>query len=651
MFPEPGNPLRAPLVTVVIPFLNAAKFIREAIESVLAQTYTVWELLLVDDGSTDSSTGIAAEYVERFPRQISYLEHHEHRNRGISASRNIGIRHARGKYVAFLDADDLWLPHRLNSQVAILESQPQAAMVYGLSQYWYGWTGKADDLQRDFIPDLGVKTDTLYSPPTLLLKLYPLGQATAPSMSNLLARRDFMNTLGGFEEEFRGLYEDQAFLVKAYLHGSVFVSGECWDKYRIHPESCLSRGTETGQYQTVRFRFLNWFQAYLQNHGITDTSVWSALQKALETRSTPQEVIPYGGWLFRVAGSTEARLMTPPDHPETLRIEIDRNESRKSFDVQLNQPRLRVQAEHRYRIRFQARADRPRSISYGVARAHEPWTGLGLYRQVELTAEWRSFEEEFTSIADEDNARIHFDLGDSDVSVELAAVSLLLPDGTPAPGAVQFGTLRRVTPLSRMWGYDRGQPIDRYYIETFLAHRAGDVRGRVLEIEDSTYTRRFGGSRVTRSDVLHVVEGNPMATIIGDLTSAPHIPSNTFECIILTQTLQLIYDVRAVIHTLHRILKPGGVVLATFPGITQNNDRDWSNDWYWEFTPLSGRRLFEEAFAPEDVKIEAFGNVLAASSFLYGIAAGELTREELDYAERGYEVIITVRASKKGIRP
>jgi glycosyltransferase involved in cell wall biosynthesis/SAM-dependent methyltransferase len=641
----------APLVTVVIPFLNAERFIQEAIESVLAQTYSNWELLFVDDGCTDSSTRIALGYVERFPRQMSYLQHPDRGNHGISASRNAGVRHAKGKYVAFLDADDLWLPHRLKSQIRILESEPQAAMVYGLSQYWYGWTGNPEDLQRDFVPDLGIPTETLYAPPTLLLSLYPLGQGTAPSMSNLLARREFVEKVGGFEEDFRGLYEDQAFLTKAYLHGSVFVSGECWDKYRIHPDSCLSVGTEAGQYQTVRLRFLNWFESYLKDQKIADEAIWSALRKAFETRSAPQEVIHYGGWLFRAAGDSEAHLLTPPERPGAVRVVIDKNASQAAYDIQLNLPRLKVQAGQSYRVVFQARADRGRSICYGVALAHEPWSGLGLYRKIELTPEWQSFEEEFVAAADEDNARIHFDLGNSGIPVELASVNLRLPGGAPAPGSVQFGTLRRLTPVSRMWGYDRGLPIDRYYIESFLARQSGDVRGRVLEIEDSTYTRRFGGSRVTRSDILHVTEGNPLATIVGDLTDAPQIPSNTFDCIILTQTLQLIYEIRAAIRTLHRILRPGGVILATFPGISQNNDRDWCDNWHWGFTPLSGRRLFEEAFAPENVRIETAGNVLSAASFLYGISAGELTREELDYTERGYEVTIAVRAAKSEEHP
>jgi SAM-dependent methyltransferase len=276
--------------------------------------------------------------------------------------------------------------------------------------------------------------------------------------------------------------------------------------------------------------------------------------------------------------------------------------------------------------------------------AHPPWEGLGFYRNFDLTDEWRMFREEFTAAADDDNGRLHFDLGGSEVAVELADVSLLSADGTPACGVVQFGALRRVTPISRVWGCDRGQPVDRYYIENFLARRAGDIRGRVLEIQENDYTRRFGANRVTKSDVLDVVEGNPQATFVADLTNAPQIPSDTFDCIVFTQTLQHIYDVKATVSTLHRILKPGGVLLATVPGISQTNDA--RDDWYWLFTPLSAKRLVEEAFEPANIAIESFGNVLPATAFLYGLSAGELTRDELDYSEKGYEVTICIRASK-----
>jgi glycosyltransferase involved in cell wall biosynthesis/SAM-dependent methyltransferase len=634
-----------PLVSVVMPFLNAEKFIEESVESIFAQTYDNWELIFVDDGSSDSCASIVDRYIARDPARIRCVRHEGHQNRGISASRNEGVRHASGSYVAFCDADDLWLPHRLKTQIGILEAHPEAAMTYGLTQYWYGWTGDPEDLQRDFVPDLGIKTETVYDPPALLLALYPLGQATAPSMSNLLVRREFLQHVGGFEEEFRGLYEDQAFLVKAYLNGAIYVSGEWWDKYRIHPESCLSTGTEAGHYQTVRQRFLTWFESYLRGQAITDPVIWSALKKAVEIRSAPQETTHYGGFLFRVAESSEARIVAVPNKSAGLRVEIDRAAG-AAYNIQLNQPRLKVQAGQHYAVNFEARADRSRTMAYGVAMAHEPWDGLGLYREVELTPEWKTFDEQFVATADDDNARIHFDLGGAAVAVELASVSLSLPDGSPATGGLQMGSLRRVTPISRQWGYDRGQPIDRYYIEGFLARQSGDIRGRALEIEDSTYTRRFGGNRVTRADILHVNDTNPLATIVADLTDAPQIPSNSFDCIVLTQTLQLIWDVQAAIRTVHRILRPGGVALVTFPGITQNNDRDWAYAWYWAFTPLSGKRLFAEVFGSENVKVEAVGNVLSASSFLYGISAGELTREELDHSERGYEVIITVRACK-----
>jgi SAM-dependent methyltransferase len=218
----------------------------------------------------------------------------------------------------------------------------------------------------------------------------------------------------------------------------------------------------------------------------------------------------------------------------------------------------------------------------------------------------------------------------------------------PKPGSIRFGSLRRVTPVSDEFGYDRGQPIDRYYIENFLVRQANDIRGRVLEIGDDTYTRRFGGDRVTVSDVLHVSEGNPLATIVADLTRADSIPSDAFDCIILTQTLHLIYEPRSALQSLHRILKPGGVLLATFPGISQISLDQWGDSWYWGFTTRSARRMLEDVFGSTDVvTVEAHGNVLVALSFLHGLAVQELRKEELDHLDRQYEVLITLRAVKR----
>lgn len=221
------------------------------------------------------------------------------------------------------------------------------------------------------------------------------------------------------------------------------------------------------------------------------------------------------------------------------------------------------------------------------------------------------------------------------------------PADAPAVGQFSFGDFRRLSPVSREWGFDRGLPVDRYYIEGFLERHSGDIQGRVLEIGDRSYSKRFGGSRITHSDVLHVTADNPLATIVGDLTDAPHIPSNVFDCAIITQTLHLIYDFKAAIATLQRILKPGGVLLLTVPYINQLQQGEWGNTWYWGFTELAARRAFGEFFPAESVTVESHGNVLTAISFLEGLAMQELSRDELDCHDPLYQLLITVRAVKR----
>ena len=217
----------------------------------------------------------------------------------------------------------------------------------------------------------------------------------------------------------------------------------------------------------------------------------------------------------------------------------------------------------------------------------------------------------------------------------------------PPVGWVRWGSLRRMTPISRPWPNHRGAPIDRYYIEKFLESHGADIGGRVLELGDATYTKRFGGDRITLSDVLEAEPGNPAATIVADLTNAPQIPDATFDTIILTQTLLLIYDLPAAIATLHRILKPEGILLATVPGISPiiRNDADkWGQ--YWSFTQMSVQRLFGDVFTPDNVRVQAYGNVLSATGFLYGLGTQELRVAELDYHDPDYEVIIGIRAVK-----
>lgn len=216
-------------------------------------------------------------------------------------------------------------------------------------------------------------------------------------------------------------------------------------------------------------------------------------------------------------------------------------------------------------------------------------------------------------------------------------------------GEVDFGSLDRLSPISPIFGKDRDLlSIERYYIEAFLGEFRADVKGRCLELGDPLYINKFGGERVTRADVLHYVVGNPIATIVGDLTDAPHIPDDTFDCLIITQTLQMIWDVPAAIATLARILKPGGVVLMTTHGISRVARREGVDDWgeYWHLTSQSTRRLFETAFGKGQVDVQTYGNVLAAVGNLHGLGAGEIDQAKIDYHDPNYEIIIGARAVK-----
>lgn len=541
-----------PVVSVVVIFLNAERFLDEAIQSVIGQTWPHWELLLVDDGSSDASAQVAPRYATADPERVRYLEHPGHQNRGMSASRNLGIRNASGDFLAFLDADDVWLPHKLERQVAILAAHPDVALLFGAPLYWFGWTGREQDRERDYVIDLRIETERIATPPELVTA-FLTGVAPPPCPSDILVRRRCALEVGGFEPEFRGMYEDQAFLAKVLLREPAYISSECWDYYRQHPTSCYAVAKTTGTRDVARHYYLRWLRQYLQKQGRNHGPVWQTVLTKLEPYSLP------------------VRL---------------RRRARQE---------VRRTAEQGRRF---ARAVLPSSL--------RRWIRATLRREVR-----------------------------------------------PSPGEVRFGSFRRLTPISRQFGWDRGGlPIDRYYIERFLECHASDIRGHVLEVRDDSYTRKFGENRVSQVDVLHVTADNPKATIVADLARAEEIPSDTFDCIVLTQVLPFIPDVSAAVRTIHRILRPGGVVLATMPGISQiiRYDMDRWGD-YWRFTSLSARRMFDCGFPRGDVQVEAHGNVLAATAFLHGLSGRELRPEELDHQDPDYEVLITVRAVKSRSAP
>jgi hypothetical protein len=361
-------------------------------------------------------------------------------------------------------------------------------------------------------------------------------------MCSLLVRRQALSDVGGSDENFTSMFEDQVLLARMYLTQTIVLSGARTAYYRQHDGSTTTAAIRRGDYQRggpsrTRKAFLTWVQQQPQLQGPdADPDLRDALAAAL--------------------------------------------------------------------VRFDKRQSRSRRRAAKLSRALLP-------------ARVRH--------------RIHTAL-----------------QRTPPPGAVRMGSLRRVTPLSPDFGFDRGQPVDRFYIETFLASNAELIAGRVLEVGDPEYTQRFGGDRVTQADVLNVEPGNPVTTFVGDLADAPALPDDAFDCVVLTQTLHLIFDMQAAVRTLHRILKPGGTLLLTVPGISQISNDQWARTWYWSLTPQAADRLISDVFGADQTEVSSYGNVLSSVAFLHGMASEELRESELSVRDVSYPLVVTVRAVRSG---
>jgi glycosyltransferase involved in cell wall biosynthesis len=324
-------PARTPQVSVVMIFLDAGRFIAQAIDSVLAQGFDDFELILVDDGSTDQSTPIAKGFAERHPGRVRYTEHDSHRNLGMSASRNHGASLARGTYLSFLDADDVWLPRRLETFVAAIESQPDAGMIYGPTLYWYSWEGapEADaeaSAPRDHAGWLSLPTDVLIAPPAALREWLETGGGCLPGMNSLIVRRAAFERVGGFEPEFRGLYEDQVFLSKMAATHPVMLIEDVLDYYRQHAGSSCYQGIQTGDYHPelphpARYRYLSWLEAYCRRQGVVD----AALRRALRRQLRPYRWKVVGYWhTARIVGTDRLKAWVRRTLPEPARRALRR---------------------------------------------------------------------------------------------------------------------------------------------------------------------------------------------------------------------------------------------------------------------------------------------------------------------------------------
>ena len=273
----------APLVSIVIIFYNPGRFFTAAVDSVLTQTFRSWELLLVDDGSTDGSSELAQAYVRQHPEQVRYLQHPGGVNRGMSATRNLGLAQAQGTYVALLDADDLWLPQKLAQQVAILEAHPQVAALFGRSKIWHSWAENAS--QPDWLNLGNLMADREILPPEMLLH-WLRDESFQPCTSEFIARTEALRAVGGWDETFKGLYEDNVLYTRLFTRYSVYASSATWSLYRQHPDNCCHQAIASGEWafgqpNPAKERILLWIQRFLDDNSLMVPALERALSDAL----------------------------------------------------------------------------------------------------------------------------------------------------------------------------------------------------------------------------------------------------------------------------------------------------------------------------------------------------------------------------------
>jgi len=516
------SPAEESNVSVVITsYDEEPHYLREALESVIAQTAPPHEVIVVDDGSqVDNSERLRSLPRVRVIRQP---------NQGLAAARNTGWRAASGSHIVFLDSDDRLLPNALASNLRRFDAHPDCALVYGAYRF----------ISRDGHP----LQDAAFTPIgpdayATMLRGNSIGMhATA------MYRRDRLEAVGGFDPSYRACEDYELYLRLARLF-PIASGNEIIAEYRQH-----------------------------------------------------------------------ARNMSN-NSPLMLRTALAALESQASLIANDGERRL--------------------AYAEGVRRWKDFYAGQQLLKMYEAAKERR-----WADVSVANFLRVFFAAPLPTIGAVIQGMRALFPRR-----AVHLGSLRRTTPISRHFGYDRGKPVDRHYIDAFLRRHAMDIRGRVLEVGDSAYTREFGGDRVSASDVLHVDPDATGATVISDLQKGDNLPSDAFDCVILTQTLHLLFDMPAAVATLHRILKPGGVLLVTVPGVSSVDSGEWGGTWMWSLTAASLGRLLVQSFAENDITVTAYGNVLTAVAFLHGLAEDELRPQDYDVTDPHYPVIVAGRAKK-----
>ncbi len=542
---EPGNS-DLPLVSVAIACYNQAHFLPTAIESVRAQSYTNFEIIIVDDGSVDDTAQIAAAYPG--VRCIQQA------NQGLSAARNTGLLYSRGEFVVFLDADDRLLPRALEVGLLCMQAYPESAFVSGHFRYI-----NVDGSPLSEFPQNQVQDHHYLA----LLRGNYIGMHAA-----VMYRRSIFEEVGHFDTSLRAC-EDYDIYLRIARTFPVYCHNEVITEYRQHGANMSGDPTFMLQHALGVLRRQ---QPYVRK----DPARKRAYRYGLLAWQAH-----YGERLFERAAQRRAGGNTQ----------------------QANQ--LLVAALRRT----------PLYAGYHIAK----WIyghGYGLLYRLSSPAMREQIAHRLYQIS------------------------------APPVGRVRFGDLGRVTPVAQANRLSPDLRIDQHYIETFIASQALYLRGNVLEIGQSGLLAKHQGPRIT--DVTHLAlgDGQDAETLLDDLSCADHLGADSFDCILLSDVLHRLYDLAATMRTLYLLLKPGGVLLATMPGIGLVKPSASEEAGYWTFTRYSAQKLLEQVFDNEMICVEAKGNVLAATAFLQGLSVEGLTPEELAYSDPQFQLVVTARAIK-----
>lgn len=504
----------------MLPFLNERRFLAGAVETVREQSMTDWELLLVDDGSTDGSARLAEDCAADDPARIRVLRHPGGANRGLPASRNLGVREARAPTLAFLDADDRWMPHKLAAQLEVLDRFPDAGMTCSPTWYRHEVDG------RDVLTPVVVDAPRRFARGDFARALMS-GMVDPPPPSNVMFRTDALRDVGGVPDG-DNLYEDQRTFYAVNLAFPVHVTESPLSVYTVRPDSLFGSLADADD---VKWQQREDFERW--------TVAWGSRRSLLGARLGAETAAR------RVAGRVRWRMRR----------------------------RVLSSVPERYHARL-------RSLVRRIRRGH-----------------------------------------------------------------VRFGSLRRLTPIAGNWGLDRGQPVDRYFIERFIERHRQRIRGRVLEVQRPDYTLAYG-TGVEHYDVLDIDAANPEATLIADLRVVGSLPAGRYDCVIVTQTLQFVDNLHTAVSNLWRSLAPGGTLLVTMPTVSKL-EATLADVECWRVTPHGLDQVLRRACPGGEIDVEGYGNILVSTSFLYGLVTEDLRRHELDH----YDPIFPTGACGRATKP